>query len=299
MPEWVMLIATFAVLTLCGFVWQPFLYFAPLFLLSLALWLAVAVRAGLAANLRFPCLKNKTVVAFLHLAQPLVRLQGRLSSGMTPWRSRCNMGFRWPLGAISRIAASNELSLLEENKKLAKRIKEMKLPALRGAAKSLWDWQIEGGIFAGARLLLCKRDGELVVKTSPYLGMLFFSLLSIAIAVTYLAIVAKALPILAFASLVFLSLIYRAIRQCGEAFAASETLLARTEFATPSLWEQFQPPKHFFEAALKPKDKAFALARELASIQAGATATETANLGANAEGAPAAHCSCAWSRCCF
>jgi GT2 family glycosyltransferase len=92
MPEWYLLIGFLSLLTFLGFFWSPLLVAGPIALVAL---LVLMLQAGIsAAKARFPGLtetqklKYWALTTWLHLIQPLARLYGRFTYGLTPWRRR-------------------------------------------------------------------------------------------------------------------------------------------------------------------------------------------------------------------
>jgi O-antigen biosynthesis protein len=81
MPEWYLVIAGLAVLSLLGVLWAPLLWALPLLAAAIALPVLQALLAARSAP------HGRGIVAFLHLAQPLARLTGRIEYGLTCWRS--------------------------------------------------------------------------------------------------------------------------------------------------------------------------------------------------------------------
>jgi GT2 family glycosyltransferase len=108
MPEWYALIAILAGISILGVLWRPLVLALPLLALALGASLLQAILSGwnahpsvspgdnswaLADRMRF-----RFVTTGLHLLQPLARLLGRRSLGLTPWRrrSRSERRFTWP-----------------------------------------------------------------------------------------------------------------------------------------------------------------------------------------------------------
>ncbi len=105
MPEWyfvVLLLSCLAVLTQLGLSWAPLNAVFPLLLLALAPPVLQAWRGARAAV--FPdrfrgwaLWRYKALVGVLYLMQPMARLWGRITYGITPWRLRGAAGLmlRW------------------------------------------------------------------------------------------------------------------------------------------------------------------------------------------------------------
>lgn len=92
MPEWYLLIGFLGGLSIVGLAWPPLLYALPF---ALATLLIVVIQACIsAANARFDVptrqqyLTYWALTAALHFIQPIARLHGRFTYGLTPWRKR-------------------------------------------------------------------------------------------------------------------------------------------------------------------------------------------------------------------
>jgi hypothetical protein len=95
----------------------------------------------------------------LHLLQPMARLVGRIRHGLTPWRPRD--------ASLSLLPRSYQMATLVSGPWEAP---ESKLAALeealrqagavvkRGSEFARWDLEIQGGLLAGARVLLSVED---------------------------------------------------------------------------------------------------------------------------------------------
>ena len=96
MPDWYLLILILVGIAALGASWPPLLAAAPLALAALAVSVVQAVRAApnVATGSRGKRLSRRRafrirhLTALLHLLQPAVRLWGRVSCGLTPWRRR-------------------------------------------------------------------------------------------------------------------------------------------------------------------------------------------------------------------
>lgn len=97
MPEWNLVIAALALLSLLTLSWPPLAWALPLLALAVLAPLVQAVRSAAHAELpkglgRFDRLQRRALIASLHLMQPLARLTGRVAHGLSPWRRRCAPG---------------------------------------------------------------------------------------------------------------------------------------------------------------------------------------------------------------
>ncbi len=94
MPEWYVLIVALAALSLLSPLWSPLSAALPLFVAAVGAPLFQSVMSGARARTPSTCrspaekFRFRALTAFLHLIQPLARLRGRLTLGLTPWRQR-------------------------------------------------------------------------------------------------------------------------------------------------------------------------------------------------------------------
>jgi hypothetical protein len=90
----------------------------------------------------------------LHLLQPLVRLQGRLSRGLTLWRKRGAAGLRWPRRRRLSVWSEGPWRSLEEwLRTLEQTLVERGAVVRRGGEFDTWDFEVRGGVLAGTRVL--------------------------------------------------------------------------------------------------------------------------------------------------
>lgn len=254
MPEWPMLFAVFVAVSLLGFFWTEFFVFAPIAFFGLIGWVIYALNGARRARLREPSLRSRAIVAYLYLAQPVVRLYGRLVNGMTPWRSRCRNGFVFPLPKVLRIQNRDGLSLHTCVEIFDKALRRKPLPAVRGAEALNWDWQMEGGIFAGARVLMNATEADIVLRVRPYVTRAAFFLGALLLTVGWVAFVAQAWLVLMLLIIPVYFLAERVVCQAGEAVSALNPILADESIWRLGLWERFQPPRHFFVELTLPKN---------------------------------------------
>jgi hypothetical protein len=109
MPEWHLIIAALAALTLLGLSWPPLFVAAPLLLLAAAAPVAQAAIAATRAHFPVPAksatekLQRWMITFGLHLAQPVARLIGRITHGLTPWRRSGAGPSPWPRAIDARL----------------------------------------------------------------------------------------------------------------------------------------------------------------------------------------------------
>ncbi len=130
-------------------------------------------------------------MATLDLLHPIARLKGRLSFGLTPWRRKGDGGTRSPLPTATAIwsevwhAPESWLLSIEE------RLRSQRLRVRRGGGYEQWDLEVQGGLFAAARVHMAIEEhgaGRQLARfrVTPRLNLLawfllpFFACLSLA-----------------------------------------------------------------------------------------------------------------------
>ena len=99
-------------------------------------------------------MRRRLLTAALHLIQPLARLRGRLTEGLTPWRRRGTPrpAPLWPVtGAVwsERWQEQDQrLHAMEEG------LRADGACVLRGGRHARWDLEVRSGFFGAARLLM-------------------------------------------------------------------------------------------------------------------------------------------------
>ena len=158
MPEAYLAIGGLTLLAALGSVWRPLLAVIPLLLLVAGLLSVRAVTIAMKCRLPTPDLtpaqraRRRALAALLHLLQPLLRLDGRLRHGLTPWRRRGRPGrvarlrrdvaqwrdeWRDPFGALDAFQ---------------RRLIDLGAIVRHGGDFDAWDIEIRGGTLAGVRI---------------------------------------------------------------------------------------------------------------------------------------------------
>jgi GT2 family glycosyltransferase len=162
MPEWHLLLAALAAVGVLGILWTPLLLGLPLLGLAVAAPVAQAVfaaaRTEVRAQSRVGRLKMRAVTSALHLAQPIARLVGRLSFGLTPWRR--SAAVTWMVARPRSLAIWSESWLRPEDRLSAIEawLRAQESIVLHGGAFDRWDLEVRGGILAGCRLRAAVED---------------------------------------------------------------------------------------------------------------------------------------------
>jgi GT2 family glycosyltransferase len=164
MPEWYLLIATLTGISALGFLWRPL--FLALVVAVAGIMLSVmeatmgaleasfytAPRPGIAKTGR------QCLTGFLHLLQPLARLSGRLSSGLTIWRRRGKPGFVVPRQRSFAMWTENWLAPEQRLAKIQRALRDEGAVVRHGGDYDRWDLAIIGGAFGSARMLMAIED---------------------------------------------------------------------------------------------------------------------------------------------
>ena len=158
MPEAYLAIGFGTALVALGVLWAPLFLFAPLLVLAAAV---LAVRAtATAAEARFPTpglttrerAFRRALTALLHLAQPLVRLDGRLRHGLTPWRRRGARGRTLPVPKNIEHWSEEWVDPHEWVRSFETALVAEGAVVRRGSDFDRWDLETRGGILAGVRV---------------------------------------------------------------------------------------------------------------------------------------------------
>jgi GT2 family glycosyltransferase len=160
LPEWYLVIGCLAALSVLGFLWAPLLDCLPLLMLAAAVPVVQAVRSGLQAPFAGPApgrtaaLRMRAITVLLHLVQPVARLRGRLTYGLTPWRLR---GIPDPIPPWPRrFAIWSEVwqDPVDRLRALEAAVRAQGFVARCGGAFDRWDLEVRGGLLGQARLLM-------------------------------------------------------------------------------------------------------------------------------------------------
>ena len=162
MPEWYLVIAALAVLSLLGLSWAPLLWMLPLLALALAAPLAQAVMAAARATFPLPPgsmgekVQRWVLTFLLHLMQPAARLVGRIEHGLTPWRRRAR-GTTAPPARQAPLWSEIWKTPEEWIAELETAIRAQGAIVTRGSNMDRWDLSVRGGLLGSV-------TGQVVVE---------------------------------------------------------------------------------------------------------------------------------------
>ncbi|MGH7801473.1 MAG: glycosyltransferase [Thermodesulfobacteriota bacterium] len=195
-PEWYLIIFGLLMLSCIGFFWKPLLFTLPFFVLALVAPIAQSVMSAskvcfpFKPRSRFEMFKMHVLTSTLYITQPLARLFGRLSSGLTPWRRHglSHLSFPWP--RTHSFWSENWQEPEKTIEFLETLIRNQGGVVLLGGGYDKWDLEIRGGLFGSLRILCAVEDhggGKQMIrlrswpKISPmgFVLTLFFTVLAI------------------------------------------------------------------------------------------------------------------------
>jgi len=158
MPEWYLLIPIFAALSGLGKLWPPLVLATPL--LAFAVGIPVFQSGLNAAQISFTCAPQSTnrligmrsLIALLHLLQPLARLCGRLSCGLAPWRRRTVSTFALPWPRTFAIWFEQWRAPADRLQSIESALRADGACVFRGGDFDRWDLEVRGSMLGAARL---------------------------------------------------------------------------------------------------------------------------------------------------
>jgi GT2 family glycosyltransferase len=233
-PEWYLIILVLAGLSALGAVWTPLLFALPLLSLAVGISLGQAALSAARASLppapasRATRLKWGSLIAFLHLLQPLARLVGRRREGLTPWRRRGARALSLPWPQNRAIWSERWRAATDWLHALERALRHDGVATQRGGDYDRWDLEIRVGLFGAIRVLMAIEEhgaGKQLVRVRSWpwcspamlvVALLFGGLATCAIVDRAVA----ASAILATASVLLLS------RACYDYAAAAAAVMA-------------------------------------------------------------------------
>jgi GT2 family glycosyltransferase len=164
MPEWYLIIATLAVLSILGLFWPPLLLAAPCLAGAVGVLLVQASLSTVRASFtsvpvsRREWLSLRLLTASLHLLQPLARLLGRLRYGLTPWRWRSVHGLAAPWPCTVTLWSEQWHEVSERLQTVETALRACETSVMRGGDYDAWDLEVRGGLLGAVRLLTATED---------------------------------------------------------------------------------------------------------------------------------------------
>jgi GT2 family glycosyltransferase len=249
MPEWYLVIATLAVLSVLGILWMPLLLALPLLAIALCAPLVQAVLSASHASFStmpqslIGRLKLRSLTAGLHMIQPLARLCGRLRYRLTSWRLHGVSYFAFPWPRTTKIWSERWQSSEERLQHIEATLKADGAIILRGGNYDRWDLEVRGGLFGNVRMRMAVEEhgaGKQLVRIRSWptfsLPWLVLTLLFAALYIITIINRDWPAPVL---GLIAMLLASRALEDCGTATASCLYALKQqrgdTRYASPAL----------------------------------------------------------------
>jgi len=160
MPEWYLLMASLFVLFLGGVLWAPLFLAGPLLAMTIGIILLQATLGATQARFAEPSpnrwhrLGKRAITGLLHLLQPLVRMEGRLRGGLSPWRRRGSSRMCFPRVRTFCLWFEEWLSPAQRIADLEVSLRERGGFTTPAGAYASSDLIVRGGLLGAASLLM-------------------------------------------------------------------------------------------------------------------------------------------------
>jgi len=179
----------------------------------------------------------KSLTGLLHLAQPFVRLQGRLRHGLTPWRRRGEGGRTLPRRRVLEHWSEQWIDPSEWVRSFEDALVADGSVVRRGSDFDAWDLETRGGTLAGARVKTMVEEHGGGRQLARMRCTPTFSLVAIAIAALMagVAVVAGLSGAVAVAAILGGLAIALAARIVSEASSAMAATIQALSSAAPKL----------------------------------------------------------------
>jgi hypothetical protein len=164
MPEWYLVIALLAGLSLLGILWTPLLLAVPLLAAATGGLLFKAALGGAHASVasadgsRGRERRMRLVTAFLYLAQPAARLAGRLRHGLSPWRRRSAPRLGLPLPRTTGIWSEEWRAPDDRVRTIADALRAAGGVVFAGGDFERWDLHVRGGMLGSVRMRMAVEE---------------------------------------------------------------------------------------------------------------------------------------------
>jgi hypothetical protein len=160
MPEWYLVIASLFVISALAIFWAPLLLALPVLAIAMVVPILQAVHSARQASFTTSPrtatarLKRYALTALLHLIQPVARLYGRLSHGLTPWRWRGTQKLVWPKAYCLSSWSEQWQDTIKRLEALEAKLRVDGTPVYHGGDFNRWDLEVRGGLMGSARTLM-------------------------------------------------------------------------------------------------------------------------------------------------
>ncbi|GJL55958.1 MAG: hypothetical protein NPIRA02_30900 [Nitrospirales bacterium] len=163
MPEWNLAISILTVLTILGGIWSPLLITLPLLIGALGTGVFVALRQAHRCPFDVPKTpllrtRSKLVTAGLHLLQPIARLTGRMSLGLTPWRTDLSETMLLPSTHTFTAWSEQWQAPTDRLETIERTIHGKRMTADRGGNFDRWDLHVKSGVLGGSLVRMVSEE---------------------------------------------------------------------------------------------------------------------------------------------
>jgi hypothetical protein len=164
MPEWYLLIPVLAALSTLGKLWHPLVLAVPFFAFAAGIPIlqsglnAAHTSLSSARQSAIGLMGMRALIAVLHLIQPLARLYGRLSCGLTPWRRRGPSILTLPRPRSFAIWFEQWRAPSERIHSVESALRTEGACVSRGGDFDGWDLEVRGNLLGAARVLMAVEE---------------------------------------------------------------------------------------------------------------------------------------------
>jgi GT2 family glycosyltransferase len=164
MPEWYLLIPVLAALSLLRALWSPLGLTRPMFVVAAVMpilqsgYNAAHITFTSAPRSGIALIAMRSLIALLHLLQPMARLYGRLSCGLTPWRRRRPFMLSLPGPQTFALWFEGWQAPSDRLKAIEGALRRTGACVFRGGDFNRWDLELRGGLLGAARLRMAVEE---------------------------------------------------------------------------------------------------------------------------------------------
>lgn len=158
LPEWYLMLGALSLLTAMTPLWTRMALFAPILMTATATTVFLhsrGMRGAQPLDASLPLAHRagmRALSMFLHLLQPLARLWGRVSEGLTPWRHRNAWGYALPRPVTLCMKSDDWRSSSDRLHAVRAELRQAGYVVRCGAPYDRWDLEVAGGLLATTRI---------------------------------------------------------------------------------------------------------------------------------------------------
>jgi glycosyltransferase involved in cell wall biosynthesis len=242
MPEWFLVILALAALSTLGIAWPPLLLALPFLALAIGATLVQAVAGATHARFRSygtggVALKGRSALrialtVLLHVLQPLARLVGRVSCGLTPWRRRGAHGLLLPRPRTISLWSERWQEPTGRLRAIQESLEADGATVTCGGSYDCWDLEVKGGMFGAVRIRTATEEhgaGKQLTRFAlwPRLRVKWVFITLAFVALLLLAASSHAWVACALLGVIVLGLVGRALYECAGATATAVAVIFR------------------------------------------------------------------------